>query len=49
MKRWIILVNNSDYYEYETEIEANTCFDARKIWKKRGDHKTVDFRVSEVK
>ena len=43
---YIIYVYNGYKYEYETEIEAKSVFDARNIWKKRGDFKTVNFKVS---
>lgn len=46
MATYIVYVSNGYGYEYEAEIEASSVFDARNVWKKRGDCKTVNFRVS---
>lgn len=48
MNKWIVLVNNGYDYEYEDIIEAPTAMAARKIWKQRGDYKTVNFKVTRL-
>lgn len=48
MTTWAVLVNNGYSFEYEATIEAKSVADARKIWKRRGDHMTVNFRVTKV-
>jgi hypothetical protein len=49
MTKWAVLVNNGYTYEYEGEVVAKSVSEARKIWKRRGDHKSQrPFRVSRV-
>lgn len=49
MTKWAVLVNNGYTFEYEGEVCAKSVAEARKIWKRRGDHLSVrPFRVSRV-
>jgi hypothetical protein len=48
-KRYDVLVSNGFGFEYEETIEAKSVHEARKIFKRRGDWKTANFKVRESK
>lgn len=43
--RFDVLVSNGYAYEYETTICANSVHEARKLWTRRGDWKSANFKV----
>lgn len=45
LRRFDVLVSNGYDYEYEDTITATSVHDARKQWSKRGDWKTLKFKV----